>query len=100
MDTTLNILPPSVSDLALLSVEGLAKVGNYTGKFKFYNSLVDMVGYDNMVSNSWNQPLRGIPVYVLWHKLRRLQPELKAFSKSSSNVNHNMVKARRDLEVS
>lgn len=61
--------------------------------------MVDMVGYENMVSNSWRQPIRGSPMYVLWHKLRRLQPELKAFSKSISNAKKNMVKARHDIKV-
>ncbi|KAL5190422.1 putative ribonuclease H protein [Glycine soja] len=75
LDYHLKILPPSISDHALLCVEG----------------------YEEVVQNSWNRPIRGTPMHVLWQKLQRLKPELVQLGKSMTNTKHELVKARRDL---
>ncbi|KAH1253271.1 putative ribonuclease H protein [Glycine max] len=77
LDYHLKILPPSISDHALLCVEG----------------------YEEVVQNSWNRPIRGTPMHVLWQKLQRLKPELVQLGKSMTNTKHELVKARRDLEL-
>ncbi|KAH1202514.1 hypothetical protein GmHk_17G048965 [Glycine max] len=77
LDYHLKILPPSVSDHALLCVEG----------------------YEEVVHNSWNRPIRGTPMHVLWQKLQRLKLELVQLGKSMTNARQELVKARRDLDL-
>ena len=72
LDYHLKILPPSISDHALLCVEGKMQPKNKTRRFKFYNCMVNMIGYEEVVHNSWNRPIRGTPMHVLWQKLQRL----------------------------
>ena len=61
--------------------------------------MVNMLGYEEVVQNSWNRPIRGTPMHVLWQKLQRLKPELVQLGKSMTNTKHELVKARRDLEL-
>ncbi|KAL5184132.1 Transposon TX1 uncharacterized protein [Glycine soja] len=99
LDYHLKILPPSVSDHALLCVEGKMQPKNKTRRFKFYNCMVNMIGYEEVVHNSWNRPIRGTPMHVLWQKLQRLKLELVQLGKSMTNARHELVKARRDLDL-
>ena len=99
LDYHLKILPPSVSDHALLCVEGKMQPKNKTRRFKFYNCMVNMLGYEEVVQNSWNRPIRGTPMHVLWQKLQRLKLELVQLGKSMTNANQELVKAIRDLDL-
>lgn len=38
-------------------------------------------------------------MYVLWKKLKRIQPILKKFNKPVLNIQQNIIKARDDLHV-
>ncbi|XP_058772315.1 uncharacterized protein LOC131646218 [Vicia villosa] len=98
MDKVLKILPPSVSDHALLCVDGKVHKGNR--RLKYYNCMADMTEYEEVVRHSWNKPLHGEPMLVLWSKLQRLKPELTKFSRSMSNVTQELEKARKELEIS
>ncbi|CAK8579068.1 unnamed protein product [Lathyrus sativus] len=42
--------------------------------------------------------MRGSPMYVLWKKLKRLQQELKAFSKPFSDIRNKLTTARDNLK--
>ncbi|KAL5134431.1 Transposon TX1 uncharacterized protein [Glycine soja] len=99
LDYHLKILPPSVLDHALLCVKGKMQPKNKTRRFKFYNCMVDMIGCEKVVQNSWNRPIRGTPMHVLRQKLQRLKPELVQLGKSMTNARQELVKARRDLDL-
>lgn len=51
LDTTLNILPPSVSDHALLWLRNQEKYHINNKHFKFINYIMDMEGYVDKVSS-------------------------------------------------
>lgn len=96
-DITLNILPPSVSDHALLHVVKDMQSDKRTRRFKFYNCITDLAGYEEVVSNCWNNPMDGNPMFILWRKLQRLKPVLKR--DNMSNMKHNLETTRKDLEL-
>ncbi|KAL5127208.1 hypothetical protein HKD37_14G039672 [Glycine soja] len=98
IDTMLQILPPSVSDHALLC---LADPGNTAGRqfhFKFSNCLTDLEEYHSTVSNSWNEPLNGRPMYVLWEKLKRLKPALNKINRPLHHIQSRIMEARQNLQ--
>jgi hypothetical protein len=97
-DYTLTVMHPSVSDHALLCLDSAAGTNrNRKSHFKFINSTADLEGFLHVVANSWCKEINGRPMYVLWKKLQRLQPILKAFSKPISDVKLKISKAREDL---
>ncbi|CAK8574341.1 unnamed protein product [Lathyrus sativus] len=66
--------------------------------FKFSNCLIDLPSYDTVIKKSWDAHIRGNPMYVLWHKLKRLQHELKQFSKPLSDIKRKLIAARANLK--
>ncbi|XP_058726138.1 uncharacterized protein LOC131597458 [Vicia villosa] len=86
-----------ISDHAILYIRGNT-IGKFRGTFRFKNYLTTIEGYDDLVAHSWRQQVRGRPMVILWHKLRRLQTELKRFGKPSTDVKIKLVKARQELE--
>ncbi|MCI32067.1 transposon TX1 putative 149 kDa protein, partial [Trifolium medium] len=56
-----------------------------------------MVEFSDCVSKSWNAPLDGRPMFVLWRKLLRLQPVLRKLSRPITCINITLDKAREDL---
>ncbi|KAI5428638.1 hypothetical protein KIW84_033588 [Lathyrus oleraceus] len=98
MDTTLNILPRSVSNHALLYVARLAKMGSYKGKLKFYNCMVAMVGYENVSAKSVRVLHRDDGVIL--NDQKDIEKELMDFygslmGKVANNLNHVDVEAMR-----
>ncbi|XP_058734236.1 uncharacterized protein LOC131605968 [Vicia villosa] len=61
-DLTINIMPPNVSDHAMLYLAGPGLNRNKSHHFKFNNNWVDVKGYNEVVERSWKQPLRGKPM--------------------------------------
>ncbi|XP_058784375.1 uncharacterized protein LOC131659164 [Vicia villosa] len=98
-NTILKILPPSVSDHALLCVEDNINKGIRSRRFKFYNYLTELPGFEEVVKQNWCQPIQGEPMFVLWRKLQRLKPNLTKLSRSRSSINVELTKARKELEV-
>ncbi|XP_058761495.1 uncharacterized protein LOC131634890 [Vicia villosa] len=95
---TLRILAPNVSDHALLHVVNDTQNIVKKRRFKFYNCLTDIAGYEETVQKSWIEPLTGNPMYILWSKLQRLKPSLMKLGNNISNIKQNLVIARRNLE--
>lgn len=60
--------------------------------------MANLERYEEVVSRSWREPLVGIPMYVLWNKLKILKPILKKLSKPLAHVQQNITKARIDPE--
>ncbi|KAF1880054.1 hypothetical protein Lal_00022183 [Lupinus albus] len=63
----------------------------------FFNCVVNMEDYTTRVKKSWNEPIKGRPMYVMWEKLKRLQGVLRNLSKPITNVKQNITKARHNL---
>lgn len=91
---------PSVSYHAMICLK--RKHGTYRkiSNFNFINSVNDMEGFMNVVARSWDDPINGRPMYVLWKKFHILQPILNKMSKPVSNVKRNIVKTETDLQNS
>lgn len=68
----LKILPPGVSDHAMIYLTGDIEVYVRRSHFKFINVITRMDGYGSVVDNSLGQSMEGRPVARFWHKLRRL----------------------------
>lgn len=63
MDASLHIMPPGISDHALLCLELQPQdVPRRKQMFKFVNQVVHCDGFLTEVANSWNQPLVGQPI--------------------------------------
>ncbi|CAK8537830.1 unnamed protein product [Lathyrus sativus] len=98
LETMLKILPPNISDHAMLYLEEKQEQRKPSKHFKFSNCLIDLPGYDVVIKKSWDAHIRGSPMYVLWHKLKRLQHELKQFSKPLSDIKRKLIAARANLK--
>ncbi|XP_058782915.1 uncharacterized protein LOC131657547 [Vicia villosa] len=73
--------------------------GHKSRRFKFYNCLTKLPGYEETIRASWNKPIEGSPMYILWRKLQRLKPDLQQLSKNIINMKHNLEAARKDLDL-
>ncbi|XP_058722177.1 uncharacterized protein LOC131593630 [Vicia villosa] len=96
-EATLNILPSSVSDHALLHVS-LAKTRSLPKLFRFSNHLVAIEGFERVVRERWLKPARGRPMQVLWHKLQRLKAALGVLRKPFNDIRLNLEKCRTALQ--
>lgn len=65
--------------------------------FKFLNSVTNMKGFLQVVSNNQGIPLIGRAMYVVWKKLQRLQPIIRGQSKTLSDIKLQLEKVRNDL---
>ncbi|CAI8611540.1 unnamed protein product [Vicia faba] len=82
LNSTLRNLPPLVSDHSLLYLASQPRVEKHHTRVRFVYCVTDVDGYTDMVKDSWNTPLVGRPMYVLWNKLRRVEPVLYKMHKS------------------
>ncbi|CAK8536977.1 unnamed protein product [Lathyrus sativus] len=98
LETTLKILPPNISDHAMLYLVTSQTQRKSPRHFKFSNCITDMPGYDTLVKKNWEGLLRGSPMCVLWHKIRRLKQDLQQFNKPISDVKTKLVSARTNLK--
>lgn len=62
MDTSLTIVPPEVSDHAMLCLTDKNQKTNSKTKFKFLKCVTTMGGFEQDVSNSWKEPMIGRPL--------------------------------------
>ncbi|WJX68825.1 hypothetical protein P8452_53158 [Trifolium repens] len=99
LDSTLTIMDPGISDHALLCLSEHVHMQTPLMKshFKFLNCVTHMPNFSDSVAQSWNVPLNGKPMFVLWQKLLRLQPVLRKLSKHITGINITLTKARDDL---
>ncbi|XP_058742497.1 uncharacterized protein LOC131614990 [Vicia villosa] len=98
MDLTLTHLSPGVSDHALLHVIPKVAKKRYSKRFQFFNCITDIAGYEEAVRESWNKPIKGSPMFVLWNKLQRLKPVLTNLSKPLAGLKNQLIPARLNLE--
>ncbi|XP_058726404.1 uncharacterized protein LOC131597745 [Vicia villosa] len=96
-DWTLTIKEPHVSDHALLCLSRHDHVRRRSMLFKFRNNVTQLEGFHQIVLQSWQQQLSGNPMYILWHKLKRLVPVLRNFSKPLYGQRRKLMEARSNL---
>ncbi|XP_058775054.1 uncharacterized protein LOC131649298 [Vicia villosa] len=92
-DATLNVLPPNIYDHSMLHLSKPDSQRNKWNTFKSNNSWVDLDGFQNTVNESWNKPMYGRPMEVLWKKLHRLQPVLRKLNEPVSDIQQQITKA-------
>ena len=68
LNTTLKIVSPYVSDHAMLYLSNQITTMCYK-RFRFVNCITEVYGFKESVKDSWNAPMDGRPMYVLWKKL-------------------------------
>ncbi|KAK2424092.1 hypothetical protein QL285_034490 [Trifolium repens] len=68
LDSTLTIMDPGISNYALLCLSGHVHMQTPLMKshFKFLNCVTYMPNFSDSVAQSWNVPLNGKPMFVLW----------------------------------
>ncbi|CAI8610538.1 unnamed protein product [Vicia faba] len=96
LNTTIKILPPSVSDHALLYLSNHVPP-RHVHRFQFINCIMWAEGYKDVVKSCWDLPLEGSTMFVLWKKLRRLQPVLRKLNKPLICAKQNISKAISNL---
>ncbi|XP_058756718.1 uncharacterized protein LOC131629929 [Vicia villosa] len=97
LNTTLKFLPPQVSDHALLLLTSQHHI-RYKKRFRFINCVTKVAGFMDTIKANWNLPLEGRPMYVLWSKMKRLQPVMYKLNNSLTLSTQNIVQARKKLE--
>ncbi|XP_058784644.1 uncharacterized protein LOC131659472 [Vicia villosa] len=94
---TLTILPPHVSDHAMLYLQMPTAPGGKK-QFRFNNCWVEAISYLECVERNWNQPARGPPMQKLWFKFERLKPDLLKLQKQTNDIQNKKTKARELLD--
>lgn len=92
-------LAPGVSDHTPLMVQmqqGWRECRPYM--FNFMNFLVDKPQFQDLVRRQWNCRFRGSVVFVVWGKLKSLQPGLKIMSRDYSLLESQIDAARLELD--
>ena len=59
--------------------------------------MTKLPGFDDAVAQSWNSPVDGSPMVVVWKKLKRLRKVLGTLSKQFAHTKLQLAKAREDL---
>lgn len=76
-DCEIEVLNAHISDHTPLKVKPLghqkSRLKNPV-QFKFINTAAEHDDFMEKVQSSWNEDIQGRPMYILWRKLRRLQP--------------------------
>ncbi|CAK8531608.1 unnamed protein product [Lathyrus sativus] len=98
METILKILPPNISNHALLYLDCKEEQRKTSRHFKFSNCLTELPGYNALIKKYWDGHIRGSPMYVLWQKLKILKYELNFFSKPLSDVKNKLISTRTNLK--
>lgn len=91
-------MQPHISDRCPLLIRVECPVVKGVFQFKFLNYLVDTEGFMELIAQDWQRPLAGDPLYILWWKLRRLQPIIMKVHRKHTKIEEKITKAYVDLE--
>lgn len=95
--TTFRIMHPNVSNHTLFWMKNREKNPSRRYHFKFINFVVDMGGYAEIVKKSWNEPIIGRLMYVMWEKLKQSQNVARKLRKPIMNLKKNILEVKSDL---
>ncbi|XVE49188.1 hypothetical protein DITRI_Ditri01bG0062400 [Diplodiscus trichospermus] len=82
VDSTVEFLPPEVSDHSPDLLQFRQTMVSPPKPFKFFNYWVKHPEFLMLVESSWRKPINGNPMVILHRKLKRLKEDLKAFNKA------------------
>ena len=68
----------------------------HQSRFKFLNNVVNHKDFKQVVETSWKHRVDGKPMYVLWIKLKRIQPFLRNLNR---RLNIGITDCRNKLEI-
>lgn len=66
--------------------------------FQFKNCAVDNPEYMEIITESWNQEEHGRLMYIVWRKLKRLEPNLTKLNNKVTYGIRKLRKSRAKLE--
>lgn len=69
----------------------------YSKPFQFFNVMLELPGFAEVVKNVWDTRLYGDPMAILVRKLQLLKIQLVTLNKKNGNVQSNVELARVDL---
>ncbi|XP_058776752.1 uncharacterized protein LOC131651098 [Vicia villosa] len=95
----LNVLSPPISDHSLLSLSDPIKPKQNMRPFRFSNNWIAIEDFHDIVKASWDKPISGRPMEILWKKLARLQPVLRRLNKPMNDIHLKIAEARSNLEL-
>lgn len=78
--SSVQFLPPEVSDHCLSYLQLQSTTSSPPKPFKFYNCWVKHSSFLDMIKDTWSLPITGSAMSILFNKLKRLKPVLKAFN--------------------
>lgn len=93
------ILDASVSDHALLRLNLFEVPRPPKKQFRFINKVADLPDFVDTVRRVWNEPVRGRGMYVVWTKLRKLQPVIRQLQRKYAGIRITIEHAREQLRV-
>lgn len=65
--------------------------------FRFVNGVVDEPNFLPSVQESWNRPVEGRGMYVVWKKLKMVQPVIQRLKRKFSGIREQVLQAREEL---
>ncbi|CAK8532356.1 unnamed protein product [Lathyrus sativus] len=98
-NTTLTHENPNISDHSMLILNDNMPKTRANRVFKFINCSTDLDHFWDTVSDSWNMPMEGSLMFIVWRKLLRLQPHIKSLSKPLADVTNKILQTREKLTV-
>ncbi|CAL5205182.1 unnamed protein product [Lathyrus oleraceus] len=99
LHTTLTNMDPIVSDNDLLCMQRDRNERIKRSKIKFIIAVADMEGFAGNVAATSREPTDGRPMYILWMKLKRLQPIIKRIIRPLSSIQNQVQQARAKLNT-
>lgn len=92
------VLEASISDHAMLRLRLVEPKVLMRRQFRFINSVVEAPNFLNLVSDNRPEHLEGRPMYVLWRKLKRVQPVIQQLQRKFSCIKEQVIRARENLK--
>ena len=86
------IMDASISDHALLRINLFGTSRPPRRTFKFINKVIDLPNFMEIVRNTWNEPVRGRGMYIVWRKMGILRPVLQHLQNPSLGFEWNSTK--------
>ncbi|XP_058726600.1 uncharacterized protein LOC131597960 [Vicia villosa] len=82
-DSRIDVLNPHISDHSPLKVwmDRHNMISRQKRRFKFLNCVTEKPEFMEILRSNWQQEIEGRPMYKLWRKLFRLQPELQKLNR-------------------
>lgn len=81
----------------LLYVEPMC-LDRFGKRFQFFNYILDISDFLDVVANAWNTTFTGDPMVIFWNKLKTVKGALRDLSRNHGNVHFNVLATRAQLD--